>query len=264
MLQQRFKSLMNRYSAIIADDEEHLCLHLQSLLRKLWPELDIIGIAHNGSEALAMIKQDEPDIAFLDIKMPIITGINVALRSQGICHIVFITAYDEFAVQAFEHDTIDYLLKPVSEERLIRTVHKIKQNLALHDPTQPSLKKILKTLSTNLQVTEPTRHLQWIRAGKADRTVLIPADEICFFRANEKYTSVFTACDEYIIRKSIKELASELDSNQFWKINRGIIVNASAISSTKRDLNGRFEIYLKNNTEILIASRKYSYLFKQM
>ena len=255
---------MSRYRAIIADDEENLCSHLESLLQNLWPELDIIGVVHNGHEALAMIKQEEPDIAFLDIKMPVMTGINVAMHAAGLCHIVFITAYDEFAIQAFEHDAIDYVLKPVTNERLTKTIQKLKGGLSLHEQTQPNWTQLLSKLSSNIQNPDQTGSLQWIRAGKGDETILVPVDEVSFFKACDKYTSVITRDGEYLIRKSIKELISELDNNQFWKINRGIIVNVNSILSIKRELNGRYEVYLKDSDEVLLASRKYSHLFKQM
>jgi len=255
---------MNQYSAIIADDEENLCSHLESLLQKLWPELQRISTVHSGPEALSLIKQEEPDIAFLDIKMPVMSGINVAMHTQGLCHVVFITAYDEFAIQAFEHDAIDYVLKPVTEERLIKTIQKLKKGLSLQELNKPNWTQIISKLSTNIQNPDQAGHLQWIRAGKADKTILVPVDDIVFFKASDKYTSVVTSDSEYLIRKSIKELMAELDISQFWQINRGIIVNVNNISSTKRELNGRCEVHLKDSNEILIASRKYSHLFKQM
>lgn len=254
----------NKCSAIIADDEENLCSHLVSLLQKLWPELQITGVAHSGPDALSLIKQDEPDIAFLDIKMPVMNGINVAMRAQGLCHIVFITAYDEFAIQAFEQDAIDYVLKPVTEERLSKTIRKLKAGLSLNEQSQPSWNQLLAQLSSSIQNTEQGRYLQWIRAGMADKTILVPVDEVIFFKASDKYTSVVTDDGEYLIRKSVKELIDKLDPNQFWQINRGIIVNVKRIASTKREINGRCEVYLKDNSEVLIASRKYSHLFKQM
>jgi len=255
---------MNRYSAIIADDEENLCSHLESLLQKLWPELKLIGTVHSGPEALSLIKQEEPDIAFLDIKMPVMSGINVAMHTQGLCHVVFVTAYDEFAIQAFEHDAIDYVLKPVTEDRLMKTIQKLKASLSLRELNQPNWTQIISKLSSNIQNPDQTGYLQWIRAGKADKTILIPVDEVIFFKASDKYTSVVTSDGEYLIRKSIKELMAELDINQFWQINRGIIVHVNGISSTNRELNGQCKVHLKNSNKVLIASRKYSHLFKQM
>lgn len=255
---------MNRYSAIVADDEENLCTHLISLLQKLWPDLKITGVAHSGPEALSLIKQDEPEIAFLDIKMPVMNGINVAMHAEGLCHIVFITAYDEFAIQAFEHDAIDYVLKPVTEVRLQKTIQKLKDGLSLREQSHPNWNQLLSKLSSNIKNPEQMSALQWIRAGAGDKTVLVPVDEVNFFKASDKYTSVVTRDGEYLIRKSIKELMEELDTSQFWQINRGIIVNVNSISSTKRELNGRCEVQLKDSNDVLIASRKYSHLFKQM
>ncbi len=255
---------MSQYSAIIADDEKNLCAHLESLLNQLWPDLQIIGTVHSGPEALSIITQEEPDIAFLDIKMPVMNGIKVAMHAQGLCHIVFITAYDEFAIQAFEHDAIDYVLKPVTEKRLIKTIQKLKDGLSLKDLTQPGLNNILSKLSENINNQVQSANLQWIRAGKADKTILVSVDDVYFFRASDKYTSVVTHDGEHLIRLSIKELIAELDNNQFWQINRGIIVNVNCISSTTRLINGQWEVHLKNSNEILMTSRKYNHLFKQM
>ena len=251
------------YSAIIADDEENLCSHLASLLSKLWPELEISAIVHSGPEALAVINEMEPDIAFLDIKMPVINGINVAMRAQEACHIVFITAYDEFALQAFEQDAIDYILKPVTEERLSRTIQKLK-NGPLHQRNSPDLEQLLRRLASGLNNGSQGVHLQWIRAGKGEKTLLVPVDEVIYFKASDKYTSVITQNGESIIRKSIKDLIVELDPDRFWQINRGIIVNVNYIDSTRRDNSGHWEVFLKDNDDILLTSRKYSHLFRQM
>jgi len=267
-LKRLLRSPMKQYSAIIADDEENLCAHLETLLKKLWPELKIIGIAHSGSEALSLIKQEEPDIAFLDIKMPAMSGLNVAKLTQGFCHVVFISAYDEFAIQAFEQDAIDYLLKPVNENRLLKTIQRLKDDLSLHQLQQPDWQQLILKLSSsyasNDGYIEQNGGLQWIRAGKADKTILIPTDEVLFFKASDKYISVVTTNDEYIIRRTIKDLSSVLDSNHFWQINRGVIVNANYISFTTQDRNGRYNVHLNSNKKVLIASRKYGYLFKQM
>lgn len=255
---------MRKYSAIIADDEENLCSHLESLLKRLWPELQIIGSARNGSEALSLIRQEEPDIAFLDIKMPVMNGVNVAMHSHGLCHVVFITAYDEYAIQAFEHDALDYVLKPVTDDRLIKTIKKLKERLVLKELKQPDWADIVSKLLSSIDQTEPVNDLQWIRAGKDDKTILIPVDEILFFKSGDKYTSVVTSNGKYLIRKPIKELNAVLNENQFWKINRGIIINVNFVSSIVRKINGSCEVHLKESNEILIASRKYSHLFKQM
>jgi len=255
---------MNRYSAIIADDEENLCSHLETLLEKLWPELQLIGIAQNGPEALSLIKRDEPDIAFLDIKMPVMSGIDVAKHTQGLCHVVFITAYDEFAIQAFEQDAIDYVLKPVTEVRLKKTIQRLQERLNSHEYDQVNMQRLLATLSTHLNPQDKTDTLQWIRVGKADKTIMVPVDEVIYFKASDKYTSVITGDGEYLIRRPIKELIAKLDTNQYWQISRSIIVNVNCIAAAKREFNGRCEVYLKNHKEVLMASRKYSHLFKQM
>ena len=255
---------MQKLSAIIADDEENLCQHLQGMLQKLWPELRIIATAYNGSEALNLVRQEEPDIAFLDIKMPVMSGLTVAMRSAGLSRIVFITAYNNFAIEAFEHNALDYLVKPVTEERLMKTIQRLKQELASSQSAQPNWQQLLGQLSSQLHESTQTTGLQWIRAGKADKIMLIPVDEVLYFKAGDKYTSVVTQDGEYLIRKPIKELSNELDANQFWQINRGIIVNIHCVDSTQREISGRCQIHLKNSKEVLLTSRKYAHLFKQM
>jgi DNA-binding LytR/AlgR family response regulator len=254
---------MRNYSAIIADDEEHLCTHLCSLLEKLWPELQVLGVAHSGSDALTLIKQQEPDIAFLDIRMPVMNGIKVASHCSDICHTVFITAYDEYAIQAFEQDAIDYLLKPVTHKRLSKTIERLRHNLT-HDATpDQNWQQLIKKLSAAIGVQSPAA-LQWIRAGQDDKTLLIAVEDILFFRAADKYTSVITHEGEFLIRKPIKELADELDGQYFWQINRGVIVNIPRIASTKRELSGRYTLTLKDYPETLSVSRNFAHLFRQM
>ena len=255
---------MPRFSAIIADDEENLCQHLQGMLNELWPELQVIATAHNGAEALNLIRQEEPDIAFLDIKMPVMNGLTVAMHSQGQSRVVFITAYNEFAIEAFEHNAIDYLVKPVTQARLVKTIQRLKHELASKVTSQPDWQQLISKLSAEMHPSNQTTGLQWIRAGKGEKTLLIPVDEVCYFKAGDKYTSVVTRDGEYLIRKPIKELINGLDSHQFWQINRGIIVNVHYIDSTQRDISGRCKIHLKNSTEVLLSSRKYAHLFKQM
>lgn len=160
---------MKKYSAIIADDEENLCTHLELVLNKLWPELEITGLAHNGSEALSLIKHEEPDIAFLDIKMPVMNGVKVAMHSEGLCHVVFVTAYDEYAIQAFEHDALDYVLKPITDLRLTKTINKLKERLLLKELNQPDWTKILSKLSSNTYKDSNEEELQWVRVGKMIR-----------------------------------------------------------------------------------------------
>lgn len=255
---------MQKLSAVIADDEVHLATHLQAMLAKLWPALEITGVARNGAEAVSLIRQEEPDIAFLDIKMPVINGLSVAMQCEGLCHVVFVTAYNEFAIEAFEHNAMDYLVKPVTQERLGKTIQRLQKDLASKDFAHADLRQMLQKLATELHLPHRGAGLQWIRAGKADTTSLIPVDDVLYFKAGDKYTSVATRDGEFVIRKPIRELANELDASQFWQINRGIIVNVHAIKSSQRELSGRCRIHLKHSDEVLIASRKYAHLFKQM
>lgn len=255
---------MYKHRAIIADDEPNLIRYLQELLARLWPELEVIGTANNGAEALSLIRDEEPDIAFLDIRMPVLTGIQVARRVQGECHIVFITAYDEYAVQAFESAAIDYLLKPIEETRLATTVERLKQYTENQNMPGDEWQKVIDRFAQQ-QLKQGAGHcLSWIRAGEGDDTRMIPVDEVLYFKADDKYTTVATTEKEFLIRKAIKELILELDPDQFWQIHRGCIVQVTLISHVKKTMNGGYQLYLKGNKEILVVSRRYAHLFKQM
>jgi len=250
--------------AIIADDEEQLRTYLKSRLSEVWPELVICGEAGNGREALKAIEKEQPHIAFLDIRMPGLTGMEVAKKIAGSCRVVFITAYDQYAVEAFESEAIDYLLKPVTNERLKNTVDRIKKQIAASSTPPSDLSEIVERMMTGLQERHAPGYLQWIRAQQGDGTRLIPVDEIYYFKASEKYTMVITAAGESLISKPIKELADELDPDKFWRIHRGTIVNAGCIDKVSRSLTGRGVIKLKDRPELLTVSRSYIHIFKQM
>ena len=254
---------LNKIRAILADDEANLLHYLEGMLHRLWPELEIIATATNGLEALSLIRDEEPDIAFLDIRMPVLTGVQVAQRVQGECHVVFITAYDEYAVQAFESAAIDYLLKPIEESRLQQTIQRLKQLTFSHPTSINDLAGVIEKL-----VRDPAQasqqYLGWIRAGESEQTRLVPVDEVIYFKADDKYTSVVTRDKEYLIRKPICELSTELDPELFWQIHRGIIVQVKQIDRIKRALNGSCKLYLKGFKEALNVSRRYAHLFKQM
>lgn len=255
---------MYKYRAIIADDEPNLMAYLQDMLVRLWPELEVIATAVNGVEALGLIRDEEPDIAFLDIRMPVMTGIQVARRVQGECHIVFITAYDEHAVEAFESATIDYLLKPVEEQRLAITIERLKEHLGKQAVDGDLWSPTIERLAKQLDHPGAGNYLSWIRAGEGDDTRMIPVDEVIYFKADDKYTTVATSEKEYLIRKPIKELAVQLDPDQFWQVHRGAIVQVALISLVKKAMNGGYKLHLKNSHETLSVSRRYAHLFKQM
>ena len=237
---------------------------LRARLTEVWPELQVLAEAKNGEEAVAAVQDHRPDLAFLDIRMPGMTGIEAARHIGDACHVVFITAYNEYAVDAFEHGAIDYVLKPAEPERLAITVARLKQRLG----SKPSdLGALLTQLTAKLESAGgagPRNRLQWIQASVGQQLRLIPTAEILFFTSDEKYTRVQTESFEALIRKPIKELIDELDPEQFWQIHRGTIVNAKAIAGVTRDFRGRQLVLIKGHTEKLEVSRNYTHLFKQM
>lgn len=251
-------------TAIIADDERLMREQLRARLTEVWPDLQVLAEAKNGEEAVAAVHDHRPDLAFLDIRMPGMTGIEAARHIADACHVVFITAYNEYAVDAFEHGAIDYVLKPAEAERLAITVARLKQRLG----SKPSdLGALLTQLTAKLESAgggAQRNRLQWIQASVGQQLRLIPTAEILFFTSDEKYTRVQTESFEALIRKPIKELIDELDPEQFWQIHRSTIVNAKAIAGVTRDFRGRQLVLIKGHTEKLEVSRNYTHLFKQM
>lgn len=255
---------MPEIRAIIADDEEQLRLYLKSKLARLWPELNICGLAQNGLEALEMIEKNKPDIAFLDIKMPGLSGIDVAGKMTGTCRVVFITAYDQYAVEAFENEAIDYILKPVTDERLVKTVNRLQKQILSAEPPAPDLSQTLERLLSALKAKEAGDFLKWIKVRHGEAVRLIAVEDIYYFKAEDKYTVVKTRDGEFLIKKSIRQLTDELDPDQFWRIHRGTLVNAGRIAGVHRSFAGRLVIKLKDLPETLSVSRGYAHLFKQM
>ena len=256
-------------TALLADDEPLLREFLREKLRALWPELDIVAEASNGNEAAAMIAEFEPEIAFLDIKMPGLTGIEVARGiAQGIetaTRVVFVTAYDQYAVQAFESEAIDYLLKPVTVDRLQQTVSRLKAAFAQSTPA-PDLTQILSLLSRAASTTggAAPQKLRWIRASRGEVTYQISVDEVLYFQSDDKYTIVNTVNGEHVIRMPLAELLQSLDGEQFWQVHRGTVVNIRCVTSSKRDGDGRVRLNVKGVLKPLPVSRAYQHLFKQM
>ena len=253
--------------AIIADDERLMREQLRTRLVDVWPELEIVAEAKNGEEAVAAVREHVPDLAFLDIRMPGMTGIEAARAIGDACHIVFITAYNEYAVDAFEHGAVDYVLKPAERERLEVTVARLKKRLG----QRPSdLGELLAKLSARLEAAETPGaakeggRLQWIQASVGQQLKLIPVADILFFTSDEKYTRVQTETFEALIRKPIKELVEELDPEKFWQIHRSTIVNADAIAGVTRDFRGRQLVQVRGRPDKLEVSRNYTHLFKQM
>lgn len=255
---------MAAIKAVIADDEAPLREHLKSLLATLWPELQIVGMAGNGAEALALMREHEPDVAFLDIKMPLLSGLQVAASGGDSSHVVFITAYDEYAVEAFERAAVDYLLKPVEAARLAETVVRLQKRLASRHGPAPEWTRLVQQLAQGLPDKPASGYLSWLRASRLDATYLIPAEDVCYFKSEDKYTTVVTRDDKFLIRKSISALEAELDPDKFWRIHRGLIVNLASIEVARKTLNGGCTLQLKDRDEVLSVSRQYAHRFRQM
>ncbi len=262
--------------AVIADDERLMREQLRARLLEVWPELDIVAEAKNGHEAVALVTTHHPDLVFLDIRMPGMTGIDAARAiaqlpddEHLLPEIVFITAYDEYAVQAFEQGAVDYVLKPAERDRLAVTVGRLRHHLAQRASdegaaqTKP-LQQILHQLARGGHGAASPAYLQWIQASVGSSIQMIPVDEVLFFISDEKYTRVQTATVEALIRKPIKELVDELEPNQFWQIHRSTLVNARAIASVTRDMRGRQIVSVKGHGQKLEVSRSYVGLFKGM
>ncbi len=254
-------------TAIVADDEVNLADYLCQLLQNLWPELDVVATAVNGKEAAELIEDLEPDFAFLDIKMPVISGLEVAADITGKTKVVFVTAYDEFAIEAFESAAIDYLLKPVDSVRLMKTLERLKaEKSVLQD--RAKLSRLAEQVDAGLTVSangdKNSEYLSWIRAGLQGETRIIAVGDVLCFKADHKYTSIYTDSGEHLIRKSIKDLAKELDPQTFWQIHRCTIVNINNIEVARKDFRGRYTVFLRGLKAGLKVSDPYSHLFRQM
>jgi DNA-binding LytR/AlgR family response regulator len=273
--------------AIIADDERLLRDQLRARLAEVWPELEIVAEAKNGIEAVELTEQQHPDLVFLDIRMPGMTGVEAARAiaqlptdddtddGWGGCEIVFITAYDQYAIEAFEQGVVDYVLKPAERERLSVTVDRVRKRLAQRAgegegdaaadaPPPAARQQLLQKLAAHMNPQSAPQHLRWIQATVGQNIQMIPVEEVLFFISDEKYTRVQTATLEALIRKPIKELVDELDANVFWQIHRSTLVNTKFIAGVSRDLRGRQLVSVKGHPEKLEVSRSFTGLFKGM
>jgi DNA-binding LytR/AlgR family response regulator len=250
---------MKRPTAILAEDEPVLRGELKEALANLWPELDIVAEAADGVQASRALATHEPDVVFLDIRMPGMSGLEVAHAASGKCHVVFVTAYDAYAVAAFEQGAVDYVMKPFSAARLATAIARVKDRLS-HAPA--NLEALLKTLAERIHA--PRQFLRWISVSQGRAVRLITVEEILYFQADSKYTQVVTAAGASLINKTIKELLDELDPDVFYQIHRGTVVNVDAISTVHRDLRGRLAVRLKQRTETLAVSASFAHLFRHM
>jgi DNA-binding LytR/AlgR family response regulator len=255
---------MANFDAIIADDEEQLRIYLKLKLAELWPELIICGEAENGLEALKLIETRRPAIAFLDIKMPGLSGIEVAQKISSKCRVVFITAFDQYAVEAFENEAVDYILKPVTDERLQKTIKRLKKQVSGSAMSSLDFTRTMDRLLATLKEKPASGYLKWIKARQGEEVRLISVDDICYFKAEDKYTVIKTRGGESLIKKTIRQLSEELDPDQFWRIHRGTIVSVHQVGKVSRSFAGRLIIRLKDLPETLNVSRSYTHLFKQM
>jgi len=246
-------------TALIAEDEPLLRDELEEHLRKLWPELEIIGKAGDGIDALRLLVAHNPAVLFLDIQMPGMTGLEVAKQAAGRCHVVFVTAFDQYAVAAFDQGAVDYVMKPFSFARLATMVTRVKDRIG--EPPA-DLSGILAELAR--QKGDKKGYLRWVNASVGATIKLITVDEVCYFKADSKYTLVVTAAAESLIRKPIKELTDELDPDLFWQIHRSTLVNVNAIAGVTRDVRGNLRVKLKQRPELLPVSESYTQLFRQM
>ena len=272
-------------TCILADDELHLTRYLADQLKATWPELEIVGIAANGVEADALIAQHQPDLAFLDIQMPGHTGLEVAQAIEGKTRVVFVTAYDEYAVQAFDDGAIDYLLKPVTAERLAKCVARLRERLpagpaaagagagaeftAEFPDLAAALKKLLQSGAVpGLVSGAAPQFLRYVRAhergAQGEQVLQIDVDEVLYFEAADKYTCVILASGEKLLRTSVAELEAELDPSQFKRIHRSTLLNLRHVHATRRDDAGRMWVRIKQHTRELPVSRAYHPVFGRM
>ena len=246
--------------AIIADDEPLLRAQLRSRLARLWPDLEIVHEMENGKDIDRVLEEHSPALFFLDIHMPGVNGLEAARAIAGRAHVVFVTAFDQYAVEAFERGAIDYVLKPFNEERLAVTCDRLKARLS---ERPPRLEELVESIAARLGASTG-EHLRWIKASVGNNVRLIPVEEVLFFQSDEKYTRVVTGESEALIRKPIRELLDELDPARFWQIHRATIVNVDHIAGVRRGLKDQAEISLKGRDETLVVSRAFTHLFKQM
>lgn len=255
-------------TALVADDEPLLRTTLTRLLGESWPELRVIAHARNGREAVEMFESLHPDICFLDVHMPGISGVDAARMIGRRAHLVFVTAYDQYAVEAFTQGALDYLVKPVERARLADTVQRLKARLQAAKPTA-DMEALLEQLAARLRPDSARPSLRWLHAAIGQQLRLIPVDEVDFLRSDEKYTLVAWRGDggkpaEALIRTPLRELVEQLDTEQFMQVHRSVVVNRRSISHVTRGPNETANIHLKGRDEVLPVSRSYLHLFRQM
>jgi DNA-binding LytR/AlgR family response regulator len=244
-------------TAVIADDEPLLRASLAAALAEAWPQLEIVAEASNGQEAVHAVREHRPAFTFLDIEMPLMNGLEAAREVRDATQVVFVTAYDRYAVEAFERGAVDYVLKPAAPARLAETVRRLKARVGAPAPAMDSLVDELAR-----RIAPGAGRLQWLQATLGNTLKLINVEDVVYFRADTKYTRVVTAEGESLVKKTLRELIAELDPRHFWQVHRGTIVNVAAIGTVTCDADGRREIALRDRPERLEVSRTFSHLFK--
>ncbi len=247
--------------AIIAEDEIHLADDLQRRVRRLWPELEIAAVVHDGIAATAALAEHAPDVAFLDIRMPGRSGLEVAHSAPSDCRVVFVTAYDEHAVQAFEQAAADYLLKPVSDERLMKCFARLRQQAARAPVESGDLLTRLQHLLAGPVKPQP---LRWLRAQVGQSVRMVAVEEVCCLQSADKYTLVLTRDAELLLRTPLKELVAQLDPQEFWQVHRGAVVKVQQIVAAHHGMLGTVTLTLRDRPERIAVSRSYAHLFRQM
>lgn len=255
-------------TALIADDEPLLRESLERLLANTWPELRVVARARNGREAVDQFEALHPDVCFLDVHMPGLTGVEAARQIGHRAHLVFVTAFDQYAVQAFAQGVLDYLVKPVEPARLAETVMRLQERLRAAQPAL-NTEALIRELAERLQRTAAAKPLRWLRASVGASVRLIPVDDVDFLRSEDKYTLVAWRDEhgqpkEAVIRTPLKELAPQLDATQFTQVHRSVVVNLHSIAQVTRNSNETADIRLKSRDDVLPVSRNYVHLFRQM
>ncbi|HTY48582.1 MAG TPA: LytTR family DNA-binding domain-containing protein [Steroidobacteraceae bacterium] len=250
---------MSAPTAVIAEDEPLIRREVRDVLAQVWPELAVLAEVGDGLEALAALERFQPDAFFLDIQMPGLDGLTVAQRLNGRAHVVFITAFDRYAVAAFEQGALDYVLKPVSTERLRLTIERLRSRLSEPPADLSRIAGLLKELAP----AEP-RYLKWLTVPHGSELRVVAVAEICYLRADTKYTNVVTPHGSFLMSSSLRQMREKLDPQMFWQIHRSVVVNVGAIDTIYRSFRGTLEVKLKGRDELLPVSASHAHLFREM
>jgi DNA-binding LytR/AlgR family response regulator len=253
---------MSAATALLVEDEAPQRADLQRMLAQLWPELQIVAQCEDGLSALEALHSHRPQVLFLDIRIPGLNGLEIARAASGVARVVFTTAYDEYAVQAFDRGAVDYLLKPIKRDRLARTLERVQEGLASGKPSE--LRQVISALQAQLAARDSRERIKWITARAGQTTKIFSIDEVLYFRAQDKYTRVVTATDAAHIRAALKDLLEQLDPDAFWQVHRSVIVRAAAIRCVRRGDDGNHSLLLKDAAEELPVSSAFQHRFKGM